>query len=48
MFPIFNKTFFKFFFGFLGVIAFGLASVALSSRFFETHQGMFATTNEAR
>lgn len=48
MFPVFNKTFFKFFFGFLGVIAFGMASVAFSSRYFQTHQEMFATTNEAR
>jgi len=48
MFPIFNKTFFQFFFGFLGVIAFGLAGVALSSHYFETHQEMFATSNEAR
>jgi hypothetical protein len=46
--PIFNKSFFKFLFGFLGVIAFGLLGVVFSARYFEAHKDMFATTNEVR
>ena len=45
---MFNKTFFKFFFGFLGIITAGLMGIAFSNHYFETNQNMIATTNEAR
>jgi hypothetical protein len=46
--PVFNKTFFKFLFGFIFIVVFGLFGAALFSRYFDVGTGMFANPIEAR
>jgi hypothetical protein len=39
---MFSKSFFKFFFGFLVMVIFGLLGATFSSRYFSAHEDMFA------
>jgi len=46
--PVFNKTFFKFLFGFIFIILFGLLGIVLSNRFLQDGPSVFADTNAAK
>jgi hypothetical protein len=45
---LFNKSFFKFLFGFIVIIIFGLFGAVVSSRFFDSGGSMFANSSETR
>ncbi|MCK9352354.1 MAG: hypothetical protein M0P76_06250 [Candidatus Pacebacteria bacterium] len=45
---VFNKTFFKFLFGFILIIIFSLLGVAFSNNYFGGGGNMFISTSEAK
>ena len=45
---VFTKSFFKFLFGFIFIIIFGLVGVAISSRYFGDGGTMVANPSESR
>jgi hypothetical protein len=43
---MFSKPFFKFLFGFLTLVIFGVLGAAVSNRYLSNHQDMFANTKD--
>ena len=46
--PVFNKTFFKFLFGFIFIIIFGLIGVVVSNRYFNDGETLLANPSVSR